>query len=144
MVLDDVVAEDLTQETFLRAFRGLPSFEGKAQFSTWLYRIAMNAVHSYLKQQGRSPVVFQADVPEPVASPKLSSRAAEDGELQQEIQAALSGLSAKLRAAIVLTCLQGKSPSEAAEIEDCSVATMYWRVHTARNQLKKYLARHLT
>ena len=143
MVLDDVLTDDLTQEAFLRAFGSLSSFRGRAQFSTWLYRIAMNTVRSYLENQGRSPVVFRSDVPEPPADQWTPEAAAVRSELEGDIQSALSALSPKLRAAIVLTCLQGKSAREAARIEGCSVATMYWRVHAARKQLKQRLARHL-
>ena len=61
----------------------------------------------------------------------------------QQIAAALASLSAKLRAAIVLTGLQQLSPDEAAELEGCSVATMYWRIHEARRLLEQRLAEYL-
>ena len=64
MVLDHSLADDVTQEVFLRAFRGLSGFRGKSKFSTWLYRVAMNTTRSFLARSGRSPVEFRAEVPE--------------------------------------------------------------------------------
>lgn len=143
MVLDDGVADDLTQETFLRAFGKLNSFQGQATFTTWLFRIAMNQVHSHLERKQRSPVVFRSDVPES-AIDHSPERRSQEFELRTDIEEALAALPPKLRAAIVLTRLQGKTTAEAAEIEGCGVPAMYWRVHAARRKLKKRLARHLS
>ena len=63
-------------------------------------------------------------------------------EVLAEVDRALRDLSPKLRAAIVLTAIQQLSPSEAAGVENCSTATMYWRVHQARKLLKQRLERH--
>ncbi len=144
MILDHSTTDDLTQEVFLKAIRSLKMFEGRAAFSTWLGQIAMNTLNSHLARHGRSPVVFRAELPEPVAGAMAAAQATEHDELNQEIEAALQALSPKLRAAIVLTCLQDKTPREAARIEHCSTATMYWRVHEARKHLKRRLARYLT
>ena len=144
MVLDDAAADDLTQDVLLRVFRSLSSFDGRSQFTTWLYRIAMNVAYSYLRRSGRSPVVFRAEVPETSVAQSSPEQTAVQNEMEQDIEMALAALSPKLRAAIVLTCLNGKSASEAADIERCSTATMYGRVHEARKQLEQRLARHLT
>jgi RNA polymerase sigma-70 factor, ECF subfamily len=144
MVLDDAAADDLCQEVFLRAYRGLPGFHGKARFSTWLFRIAMNSTHDYLRQRKSSPVEFRAQLPEggaPLGSPP--DEAALRSELEAKIESALGSLSPKLRAAIVLTSLHEKSPQEAATIEGCSTATMYWRIHKARKLLKEKLQDYL-
>ncbi|MBM79906.1 MAG: hypothetical protein CMJ78_04850, partial [Planctomycetaceae bacterium] len=137
------VTDDLTQDTLLKAIRSLDRFEGRSEFSTWLCRIAMNTVHSHLSRHRCSPVAFQADVPEARAKATVDESLLES-ELQNDIDNAISQLTPKLRAAVVLTSLQGQSPEQAAEVENCSTATMYWRIHEARKQLKKYLARHLT
>jgi RNA polymerase sigma-70 factor (ECF subfamily) len=144
MVLDDAVADDLTQETFLRVFRGLSSFGGRSQFATWLHRIAMNVVYSHFDRCGRSPVMFRAEVPDTSVEESRPECTAVQNELELDIEAALATLSPRLRAAIVLTCLEGKSSSEAADIEGCSTAAMYGRVHEARKRLTERLARHLT
>ena len=66
-----------------------------------------------------------------------------NGELDEVIQAALAELSPKLRAAVVLITLEQVDAAEAARIEGCSRATIYWRFHKARKQLKKSLERHI-
>src|SRR5258705_2284764 len=61
-------ARDIVQETFLRAFRALPGFKGQAKFSSWLYRIALNLCHDWLRRQRRAPLV---QVPEGVDPTEL-------------------------------------------------------------------------
>ena len=65
-------------------------------------------------------------------------------ELDSEIESALASLSPKLRAAIVLTSVQGLDVKEAARIEGCTTATLYWRIHQARRQLRSRLERWLS
>lgn len=139
MVLDDGVADDLTQEAFLRALRALPEFRGKASFGTWLHRIALNTTYSYLERKQRSPVEFHARLPESAVSRFEPGSALETAELDQQVRAALAELSPKLRAAIVMTGFQQLSVRQAAGIEGCTVATMYWRIHEARKQLRSKL-----
>ena len=148
MVLDAALADDLTQEVFLRAIRGLAGFDGRAKFSTWLYRVAMNTTHSFLARRNRSPVTFHPDPPDRPPDRTHEAGQSPEGaamecELDAAIRAALADLTPKLRAAIVLTTLEQKNATEAARIEGCSIATMYWRIHEARKQLKRRLERHL-
>jgi RNA polymerase sigma-70 factor (ECF subfamily) len=144
MVLDDDIADDLTQETMLRAVRALGDFEGRSKFSTWLYRVAMNTAKGYLLRNRRSPVLFQSECVEQSSLGATPDQAAVEAELLAETERAIAALSPKLRASIVLTALQGLSPREAAEIENCTESTMYWRVHEARQQLKHRLREHLS
>lgn len=65
-------------------------------------------------------------------------------ELVSQVESAIAALSPKLRAAIVLTALQGLSAREASAIENCGEATMHWRVHEARKQLKHRLREYLS
>ena len=74
MVLDRASTDDLTQEVFLRAFRGLAGFNGRVQFSTWLYRVAMNTVHSFLDRRRRSPVAYPRPKCRSVSSPRSHGR----------------------------------------------------------------------
>ena len=144
MVLDDASADDVTQETFFRAFRGLSSFQGRSRFSTWLYKVALNTTYRFLERQNRSAVEFRSNVPDCPDSPgQRPDRAAMQTELEGEIEAAIAALSPPLRAAIVLTSLQSLNVKEAAEIEGCSRAAMYWRIHEARKWLKRKLTRYL-
>lgn len=145
MVLNDEVADDLTQDVFLRVVRGLERFEGRSEFSTWLFRIAMNTVKSHFAKQSRFAVQSHDDLPECTTTSTASPEGAVlQAELATEIQTALAGLSPKFRSAIVLVCLEGLPTSDAADIENCSTDTMYWRVHEARRQLKEVLAEHLS
>lgn len=144
MVLDHAVADDLTQETLLRAVRSIDSFEGRSQFGTWLGRIAMNTAHSFLARRTRSPLVFQAELADRHSCDSTPDQVATDGELLTQVESAIARLSPKLRAAIVLTALQGLSPREAAAIENCRESTMHWRVHQARKQLKHQLRDYLS
>jgi RNA polymerase sigma-70 factor (ECF subfamily) len=136
-------ADDLTQEVFVRAIRGLGRFEGRAQFSTWLYRIGMNTVRTFLRQQKRSPLATEslADRADPrsVSPDEGMARNEVDGEIAD----AVGSLSPPLRSAIVLTVIQGFDAGEAARIEDCSPATIYWRVHKARKLLRQKLEKYL-
>ena len=141
MTLNHADADDLTQEVFLRAARGLAGFGGKSEFSTWLHRIALNCAKSFLARRARRPTVSLEEGPEPVASgAERPDRRAAVAETDARVRAALERLSAKLRAAIVLTVLQDVPLPEAARIERCALPTMYWRVHEARRQLKGLLA----
>ena len=80
------------------------------------------------------------NVPEPAASTVDSLGV---GEMHTQLEAALWELSPKLRAAMVLVCLEERDPAEVAEIEDCTVSTIYWRVHEARKQLFARLEEYL-
>jgi RNA polymerase sigma-70 factor, ECF subfamily len=145
MVHSDSDADDLTQEVFLRAVRGVETFDFRAEFSTWLYRVAMNTTYTFLKRRSRSPVDFRSELQEPMTSADSSpDRAVLQAELSTEVETAVASLSPTLRGAVVLVCLQGFSSAEAAEIEDCSAATIHWRVHEGRQKLKRLLKEHLS
>jgi RNA polymerase sigma-70 factor (ECF subfamily) len=144
MVLNESDADDLTQEVFLRAFRGIAKFRGTSMFSTWLYQIAMNATRSFLSQRKRPrPMPEEMLADQTDATSATPEQLAIAGELDGAVTAAIGSLPAHLRAAVVLTILQGMDVREAAKIERCATATMYWRVHKARNILKKLLEKHL-
>lgn len=143
MVLSHADADDLTQEAFLRAFRGLGTFRGEARFSTWLYRIALNTARSHLRKGRADPSPASGapcDPEDPAASPVGRLL---DLELHEQVSKAMALLSPELRAALVLTRINGLKPAEAAELENCSVVTIYWRVHKARRQLARDLQGYL-
>ena len=145
MVLDQDAADDVTQEIFLRVVRSIDSFDGRALFSTWLYRISMNAVHTFLDRRNKAPVDFGQDTTNVPGCPfGMGDRALLEKELSTEIHHALDKLSPRLRAAIVLIGIQEIPPTTAAQIENCSTDTMYWRVHEARRQLKEHLKEYLS
>lgn len=142
MVLNDSRADDLTQEVFLRAIRSLNGYRGEARFSTWLFRITWNVVCD--ERSRHESVLVHAKSLDALASPHDGpDRVALQHELDCQIRLGLAALTPKLRAAMVLTSLQQLSAEEAAELEGCSTATMYWRIHEARRQLQARLASYL-
>lgn len=144
MVLDRTLADDLTQEVFLRAFRGLGGFNGQSRFSTWLFRVAMNTAHSFLVRRRRAPVSFCGELPDcPQTRSGGPAATAMQQELEAAVVAALGELPPKLRAAVALTSIEQLDVAEAARIEGCTRATMYWRIHEARKRLRRRLEDHL-
>lgn len=144
--------EEVTQEVFLRAWRGLPSFEQRAQFSTWLYRIAFNEAQRLLaRRRATLPATEQvpADAAEdPLARvPDAPDHAPEAHLLDREFEAilhqALSALPAVCRAAVVLRDLEGFSTREAAEVVGVHQTTFKSRLHRGRRQLRALLAPYL-
>jgi RNA polymerase sigma-70 factor (ECF subfamily) len=133
--LDD--AEDLAQDTFLRAYRQLGSFGGGSKFSTWLCKIAINLSLDWRRRESRRDDIhskWTADV--------VSGGSSDDGfpdELSRRVQSALNRLPSKQRAAIVLTIYENQSHAEAAKTLGCTEATVSWRVFAARQKLKRLL-----
>ncbi len=140
MVLNDADADELTQDVFLRAMKGISRFRRKASFSTWLYRIAMNTTHTFLSRRARNPVEHREEPPDMPDGASMSPVATiMADEADRQVTAALAALSPSLRSAITLTAIHGMSVTEAATADGCLAATMYWRVHQARKILKNKL-----
>jgi len=130
-------AEDLAQDTFVRALHQLESFRGEAKFSTWLCRIAMNACLNWRQREGRRDEIHRRwadDAYAPGNSADSSNEA-----LGDQVQAALNRLPAKQRAAVILTTYEGLNHAEAARALGCTEATISWRVFAARGKLKRWL-----
>jgi RNA polymerase sigma-70 factor (ECF subfamily) len=141
MVLNDADADELTQEVFLRVVGSIQGFRGRSAFSTWLYRIAMNTTHNFLKRRSRNPVEHHETPPDHPGDKSWSPTETIMGsESDTRVTKALETLSPSLRAAMVLTAIHGLSIKEAAKAENCLMATMYWRVHHARKVLKNLLS----
>ena len=133
--------QDLAQETFIRAYQQLDSYQGSSKFSSWLYRIAMNACLDWRRREVRRARVLSAWAADAACQPAAPGPGA-DGEARNgEVQAALMRLPAKQRAAIVLTVYAGHNHAEAAKILGCSETTVSWRIFAARRKLKKILSR---
>jgi RNA polymerase sigma-70 factor, ECF subfamily len=132
-------ADDLAQETFINAHRQIGSYRGASKFSTWLYRIAINACLSWRRRETRR-VEAAAGWAETNGAPNGTLACAEAGnEWSGLMQEALLKLPAKQRAAIMLTLYDGLNHAEAAEVLSCSEATVSWRVFAARRKLKRWL-----
>jgi RNA polymerase sigma-70 factor (ECF subfamily) len=132
-------AEDLAQETFIRAYEQISRFKGGAKFTTWLYSIAVHACLNWRRDEARR---FQAHVDcagEMAAQQAATAVSPAENEMAQHAQAALIRLPAKQRAAIVLTIYDGLNHAEAAKVLRCSETTISWRVFAAKRKLKRWL-----
>lgn len=140
-------ASDVTQDAFVRAYRGLPDFDARSDFFTWLYRIVVNVSLNHLRQGKRRKVVSIEDVALPAGLQRQAGadprRALELKRMALDIHRALDDLPETLRATVVLVILEGMPYREAAEILECSEGTVAWRVHEARQKLRNHLGRHL-
>lgn len=130
-------AQDITQETFVKAIRSLATFRGVASFRTWLLQIATNVVRdSWSRGRKEVPYTDDGELAHRGESPE---QVAIEAELDQAIQMGLSELPLPLRTAFVLTTLQGLTSQQVADLEGCTISTIYWRVHEARKLMKRRL-----
>jgi RNA polymerase sigma-70 factor (ECF subfamily) len=133
-------AEDLTQETFLRAWRQIGSYRAAAKFSTWLYRIAINACLNW-RERETLRVEVQAGWAETNGAPELGGQSVPArNEAGRGVHDALLKLPAKQRAAVMLVFYDGLNHAEAAEVLGCSETTVSWRLFIARKKLRRWLA----
>src|SRR5437867_850734 len=136
-------ANEVTQETFLAAWQGLPSFRGDARFSTWLYRIAYNCALKQLEQRKRDRAIqVELQTEEMVTSSTQEQRV--DAEIESRARQALvheqlANLPAKYRIVLVLRHLQDMTYEEMAEILTMPIGTIKTHLFRARNLLKERL-----
>jgi RNA polymerase sigma factor (sigma-70 family) len=145
-------ANDLAQDTFIKAFQALRSFKGGSSFYTWVYRIAVNKTINFLKQRKNRAQMSLNDLdfnaehdPDLVAliSDKTPRREAGLAELQEKLNEAMQKLSDYHRLVVTLHDVQGMSHEEIAKIMDCNIGTVRSRLFYARQQLQAYLAEYL-
>jgi RNA polymerase sigma-70 factor, ECF subfamily len=132
-------AEDLAQETFIRAYQQLGAYQGRAKFSSWLYRIAINACLNWRQREARRNQLHASWAESTAAQPPATDPPPDENEPGQRAQAAMLRLPSKQRAAIVLTVYEGLNHAEAARALGCTEATVSWRVFTARRKLRHWL-----
>jgi RNA polymerase sigma-70 factor (ECF subfamily) len=145
-------ANDLAQETFIKAHQALKSFKGGSSFYTWVYRIAVNKTINFLKQRKNRTHMSLNDLdfnaehdPDLVAlvSDKTPRRDANLAELQEKLNGAMQKLSEPHRLVVTLHDVQGLAHEEIAEIMECNIGTVRSRLFYARQQLQGYLADYL-
>lgn len=140
MVQNTVEAEDLTQETFLRAYRRRDSLRAEGAQTAWLYRIATHVCLDRLRQYARRAPkeseadLDQMDIPEPDA-PSLQ-KTIEQGEMSECVQNYLNRLSDSYRAVILLNDMHELTAPEIAQLLGESLSTVKIRLHRARRKLK--------
>ena len=141
-------AEDLIQETYLRAFRAFHQFEAGTNLKAWLYRILTNTfINSYRKKQREPQTISDDEVEEWYLYSKMSEEgmepSAESTVLEslpdEDVQEALSSLPEQFRIAVLLADVEGFSYKEIAEITDVPIGTVMSRLHRGRKALEKRL-----
>jgi RNA polymerase sigma-70 factor (ECF subfamily) len=146
-IRDEAEAEDVVQESFVRAWRALPAFRGDAQFYTWLYRIAVNTAKNHLVSLGRRPATEDIDDEEAgavreaerlhdVATPEHEALR---NEMEALVLAAVDRLAPELREALTLREVEGLSYDEIAERMQCPIGTVRSRIFRARDAIDAQL-----
>lgn len=143
MVRDPQDAQDVAQDVFLKAYKGLKDFRPDSSLYTWLYRIAVNTCLDY-KRKARRDALKKEPLPEDLASNEpFPAELYESRENTEAIQAALQKLPEKLRAPIVLREIEGLSYEEVAEVVHASVGAVKSRISRAREELRQILRKKL-
>ena len=150
MIHQEADAWDISQDVFIKAWHGLPRFEAKARFSTWLYRIARNAVYDWLRKRKIETVGELNDeifTREKIDSASFTTPAGGEspadtmahGELRVKIQAPLAKLSPDHREIVLLKDVQGFSYKEIADSLSITLGTVMSRLYYARQKLQAML-----
>jgi RNA polymerase sigma-70 factor (ECF subfamily) len=132
-------AEEVSQEAFIRIFRGLPKFRGDSALGTWIYRLSVNAALSHRAR--RPPLTGATGEPEiPLESSARESPPTGDAVLRARLERALWKLPVGYRTAIVLHDIEGLEHEEVAAILGCHVGTSKSQLHKARGKLREILS----
>lgn len=147
MTQNQTEAEDLTQETFIRVQRGLPTFRGEASVTTWIYRIATNASLDHFRRgatrQAKAALSLEETesdrewVPNETAS--SPEQVAAQSEMSDCVQRFIWRLPPSYRTVLILHDLQGLKNRQIADVLDCSLDTVKIRLHRARKKLRASL-----
>jgi RNA polymerase sigma-70 factor (ECF subfamily) len=134
LVDDRHEAQEVTQEAFLRAWRGIGGFKGEAQFFTWLYRIGVNEARRRAQRRpaGRRTLPLDDQHAEPQDSGPGPQRSLEQRDLRAALERAVRGLAPEYRAPLILRDVEGLSTAEAAAIMGLEQAAFKSRLHRAR------------
>jgi RNA polymerase sigma-70 factor (ECF subfamily) len=139
LVGDRSLAEDLTQEVFLRVYQGLPGFSLRCRFTTWLFQVTKNRVLDELRASERRPraVVALEDIPPLEALDVPFERV----EAIDALWHAVENLTVDLKMALLLRDVVGLSYSEIADALEITLATVKWRIYKAREEVQLALVR---
>lgn len=136
-------AREACQDTFIRAHRALPKYQPKARFSTWLFQISLNLCRDRVKASSAKKMTEQLgknalQLPSPAATPDQA--AMRDTDLAK-LDRGLAALAEEHRSVLVLSCLEGLSHGECAEILKCSERAVEGRLYRARQRLAEWWER---
>jgi len=136
---DKALAEDLTQEVFLRVYQGLPRFSLRCKFTTWLFQVTKNRVLDELRARERRPAASVAldDIP-PL---EVADQPVERIEAIDALWRAIDQLNPDLKMALLLRDVVGLSYNEIADALEITLATVKWRIFKAREDVQLTLAR---
>ena len=152
MVRDRELAEDLSQETFVKALNAIGSYRPEFKFSSWIFKIANNAAIDHLRRRELDTLSLEgsphAATPEAMQATALQIgnreesplEAVEARELGSAIEAAIGRLRPEYRSCILLRHVEGRAYEEIAEILDLPLGTVKTYIHRARNELRQMLA----
>jgi RNA polymerase sigma-70 factor (ECF subfamily) len=147
LLRDAAEAEDVTQETFVRAYGALDRFDGRSEPFTWIYRIAVNLSLNAIRSRKNNRKATTPDDPriEGLLIERRSSIAdpasiSSDRELALALADGIDSLSDTLRTTLIMVGIDGLSHAEAGEVLGCPEGTVAWRVHEARKKLRLFLA----
>ena len=140
-------AQDVAQDTFLRAYRALGNFRGDAQFSTWLHRIAVNTAKNHLVAHKRRPPGEDIDIDDAenfesalrLRDNDTPERELMRQEMEQTVMRAVEALPEELRTAITLREVEGLSYEEIAQQMQCPIGTVRSRIFRARDAIDAQL-----
>jgi RNA polymerase sigma-70 factor, ECF subfamily len=135
---DRSLAEDLTQEVFVRVFNGLPKFSLRCKFTTWLFQVTKNRVLDEIRARDRRPSGLSFDDVPPI---EIFDQPAERTETIDAIWRAVEDLSADLKMALLLRDVVGMPYNEIAESLEITLSTVKWRIFKAREEVQLSLAR---
>ena len=137
--------QDVSQETFIKAYRAIPNFRGESAFYTWLYRIAINTAKNHLVSKSRRPPNIDIDIDD--GEFQDNSAVLRDNEspqaslatkqMEEVIFRAIENLPSELRVAVTLREFEGLSYEEIARIMDCPVGTVRSRIFRAREAIEQ-------
>ena len=139
MVGDRALAEDLTQEIFLRVYQSIGGFSQRCRFTTWLFQVAKNRVLDELRARERRPVAAVPTEELPVL--EVLDAPVERVELMEAVWRAIGGLNPDLKMALLLRDVVGLSYTEIADTLEITLATVKWRIYKAREEVQLAMVR---
>jgi RNA polymerase sigma-70 factor (ECF subfamily) len=137
-------ADDLSQETFIRAYRNLRQFDPRKRFFTWLYTIGLNLIRNHLKKHRREREMSRENAARSSSEAEIDQGAQPERDMMQaqemsRLETCLQKLPANLREAVVLRFYQNLSFEEITTISDASLSTVKMRVYRSLDQLKQMM-----
>jgi RNA polymerase sigma-70 factor (ECF subfamily) len=139
LVGDRALAEDLTQEVFLRVYQGLPRFSLRCRFTTWLFQVTKNRVLDEFRASERRPrSVVTIDEMTPL---EVLDAPVEQVEAMDAVWRSVNDLNVELKMALLLRDVVGLSYTEIADALEITLATVKWRIYKAREEVQLALAR---